>query len=126
MKNNSQKNKFPLTRPRRMRSDKFSRRLMRESVLTTDDLIYPMFVIDGDNQRIPIESMPGIERLSTDQLLREVKKLVELKIPAIAIFPVVPKDEARIRVQISAGMEKSDLDQAINKFSKVGKTMGVI
>ena len=51
MKNNSQKNKFPLTRPRRMRSDNFSRRLMRESVLTTDDLIYPMFVIDGDNQK---------------------------------------------------------------------------
>ena len=73
MKNNSQKNKFPLTRPRRMRSDNFSRRLMRESVLTTDDLIYPMFVVDGNNQRIPIESMPGIERLSVDQLLKETK-----------------------------------------------------
>ena len=93
MKNNSQKNKFPLTRPRRMRSDNFSRRLMRESVLTTDDLIYPMFVIDGDNQRIPIESMPGIERLSVDQLLKETKRLVELKIPAIALFPVVPKEK---------------------------------
>ena len=76
-----------------MRSDKFSRRLMRESVLTTDDLIYPMFVIDGDNQRIPIESMPGIERLSIDQLLKETKRLVELKIPAIALFPVVPKEK---------------------------------
>ena len=76
-----------------MRSDKFSRRLMRESVLTTDDLIYPMFVIDGDNQRIPIESMPGIERLSVDQLLKETKRLVELKIPAIALFPVVPKEK---------------------------------
>ena len=76
-----------------MRSDKFSRRLMRESVLTTDDLIYPMFVIDGHNQRIPIESMPGIERLSIDQLLKETKRLVELKIPAIALFPVVPKEK---------------------------------
>ena len=76
-----------------MRSDDFSRRLMRESVLTTDDLIYPMFVIDGDNQRIPIESMPGIERLSVDQLLKETKRLVELKIPAIALFPVVPKEK---------------------------------
>ena len=93
MKNNSQKNKFPLTRPRRMRSDNFSRRLMRESVLTTDDLIYPMFVINGDNQRIPIESMPGIERLSIDQLLKDTKRLVELKIPAIALFPVVPKEK---------------------------------
>ena len=93
MKNNSQKSKFPLTRPRRMRSDDFSRRLMRESVLTTDDLIYPMFVVDGDNKRIPIKSMPGIERLSIDQLLKEAKKLVDLKIPAIALFPVVSKDK---------------------------------
>ena len=93
MKNNSQKSKFPLTRPRRMRSDDFSRRLMRESVLTTDDLIYPMFVVDGNNKRIPIKSMPGIERLSIDQLLKEAKKLVDLKIPAIALFPVVPKDK---------------------------------
>ena len=93
MKNNSQKSKFPLTRPRRMRSDDFSRRLMRESVLTTDDLIYPMFVVDGNNKRIPIKSMPGIERLSIDQLVKEAKKLVDLKIPAIALFPVVSKDK---------------------------------
>ena len=76
-----------------MRSDDFSRRLMRESVLTTDDLIYPMFVVDGDNKRIPIKSMPDIERLSIDQLLKEAKKLVDLKIPAIALFPVVSKDK---------------------------------
>ena len=76
-----------------MRSDNFSRRLMRESVLTTDDLIYPMFVVDGDNQRIPIESMPGIERLSIDQLLKETKRLVELKIPAIALFPVISEEK---------------------------------
>jgi len=76
-----------------MRSDDFSRRLMRESILTTDDLIYPMFVVDGDNKRIPIKSMPGIERLSIDQLLKEAKKLVDLKIPAIALFPVVSKDK---------------------------------
>ena len=76
-----------------MRSDDFSRRLMRESVLTTDDLICPMFVVDGNNKRIPIKSMPGIERLSIDQLLKEAKKLVDLKIPAIAIFPVVSQDK---------------------------------
>ena len=76
-----------------MRSDDFSRRLMRESVLTTDDLIYPMFVVDGNNKRIPIKSMPGIERLSIDQLLKEAKKLVDLKIPAIALFPVVSKNK---------------------------------
>ena len=76
-----------------MRSDEFSRRLMRESLLTTDDIIYPMFVVDGKNKRIPIEPMPGIERLSADQLLEEVKELVELKIPAIALFPVVAKEK---------------------------------
>jgi len=76
-----------------MRSDDFSRRLMRESLLTTDDLIYPMFVVGGDNKRIPIKSMPGIERLSIDQLLKEAKKLVDLKIPAIALFPVVSKNK---------------------------------
>ncbi len=76
-----------------MRSDEFSRRLMRESSLTTDDIIYPMFVVDGKNQRIPIASMPDIERLSADQLLEEVKELVELKIPAIALFPVVAKEK---------------------------------
>ena len=57
-----------------MRSDDFSRRLMRESVLTTDDLICPMFVVNGNNKRIPIKSMPCIERLSIDQLLKEAKK----------------------------------------------------
>jgi porphobilinogen synthase len=93
MKNNSQKNKFPLTRPRRMRGDDFSRRLMRESIITTDDLVYPMFVTEGNNQRISIESMPGIERLSIDHLLEEIEKLVELKIPAIALFPVVSKEK---------------------------------
>ena len=89
MKKNSQKNKFPSTRPRRMRSDDFSRRLMRESIITTDDLIYPMFVTEGSNQKIPIESMPDIDRLSIDLLLKEAEKLVKLKIPAVAIFPVI-------------------------------------
>ena len=65
----SQKNKFPSTRPRRMRSDEFSRRLMRESTITTDDLIYPMFIVEGSKKRVPIESMPGISRLSIDVLL---------------------------------------------------------
>ena len=83
MKKNSQKNKFPSTRPRRMRSDDFSRRLMRESIITTDDLIYPMFVTEGSNQKIPIESMPDIDRLSIDLLLKEAEKLVKLKIPAV-------------------------------------------
>lgn len=78
---------FPLTRMRRMRRDEFSRRLMRETRLSTDDLIYPMFIVEGQNQRQEIASMPDIFRLSIDELLREVEELVALDIPAIALFP---------------------------------------
>jgi porphobilinogen synthase len=83
---------FPNTRLRRMRRDEFSRRLMRETQLTVDSLIYPMFVVEGAKQRQPIASMPGIERLSVDELLRECASLARLSIPAIALFPVVPAD----------------------------------
>jgi len=84
---------YPLSRPRRMRRDDFSRRLMRENTLTTDDLIYPVFVLEGEGQREAIASMPGIERLSIDLLLEEAAELVELGIPAIALFPVTPLDK---------------------------------
>jgi len=80
--------RFPLTRMRRMRADAFSRRLMRETVLTPDDLIYPIFVVEGSNQRQQIPSMPGIERLSLDQLALEAKRIAALGIPAVALFPV--------------------------------------
>lgn len=79
---------FPITRMRRMRKDSFSRNLMRENTLSTDDLIYPMFIIEGENKREAIKSMPGIERLSLDLLVSEVKELNELGIPMIALFPV--------------------------------------
>jgi len=81
---------FPRSRMRRMRRDDFSRRLMRESRLTTDDLIYPLFVIEGLGQREPVLSMPGVERLSLDELVRECRVAVDLGIPAVAIFPVTP------------------------------------
>jgi len=77
---------------RRMRRDDFSRRLMRESVLTPDDLIYPMFVLEGHGQREPVASMPGIERVSIDLLLKEAAELVELGVPMVALFPVTPAD----------------------------------
>ncbi|MFO8025777.1 porphobilinogen synthase [Thiohalophilus sp.] len=84
---------------RRMRRDDFSRRLMRESQLSVDDLIYPMFVLEGKGLRESVPSMPGIERLSIDQLLRESEQLLELGIPAVALFPVTPdevkSDDAR-------------------------------
>jgi len=81
---------LPNSRMRRMRSSDFSRRLMRENHLTTDDLIYPMFIIEGHNQRQAVASMPGVERLSVDLLVAEAKELVALGIPAIALFPVTP------------------------------------
>ena len=83
-------NSFPSTRMRRMRRDEFSRRLMRETHLSVDSLIYPIFVVEGRGERQPVASMPGIERLTVDELLRECATLMRLKIPAIALFPVVP------------------------------------
>jgi len=76
------------TRQRRMRSSDFSRRLMRETILTIDDLIYPVFVIEGENKRQTIDSMPGVERISIDLLLEEAREIFTLGVPAIALFPV--------------------------------------
>jgi len=84
---------YPKVRMRRMRRDDFSRRLMRESRLSTDDLIYPVFVLEGDNRSEAVASMPGVERLSVDLLVREAEELVELGIPAIALFPVTPVEQ---------------------------------
>lgn len=78
---------FPQTRLRRTRSQDFMRRLVRETALATDDLIYPMFVVDGQGRRDPIDSMPGIERYSIDQLIAEAANAYDLGIPAIALFP---------------------------------------
>ena len=84
---------FPATRMRRLRANDFSRRLMRENQLTVNDLIYPMFVCEGSNERQAVGSMPGIERLSIDLLVAEAKQLAALGIPAIALFPVVGADK---------------------------------
>jgi porphobilinogen synthase len=81
---------FPQIRMRRMRRDDFSRRLMRESHISVDDLIYPMFILEGKKQRETVPSMPGIERVSIDNLLKEAEQLLNLGIPAIALFPVTP------------------------------------
>ena len=83
---------FPATRLRRNRRDEFSRRLVREHRLSVDDLILPVFVLDGENRRETIASMPGVERLSIDLLLEEVEQLVALGIPALALFPVTPAE----------------------------------
>lgn len=81
---------FPYRRPRRMRRDDFSRRLMRENQLTSSDLIYPVFAIEGERQIEAVPSMPGVERKSIDLLVEEAKACSELGIPAMAIFPVTP------------------------------------
>lgn len=81
--------KFPSVRMRRMRHDDFSRRLMRESRLSVDDLIYPVFVVDGQNKRVPVPSMPGVERLSIDLLLKVAEECVKFGIPVMALFPSI-------------------------------------
>ncbi len=80
---------FPAGRPRRLRRDSFTRNLVREHLLTAHDLIYPVFVVDGSHQRVPVGSMPGVERLSLDLLLPVAEECVNLGIPVMALFPVV-------------------------------------
>ena len=80
---------FPALRMRRMRRDDFSRRLMRETVLTPDDLIHPVFVLDGKARTEDVESMPGVQRMTIDKLLPRAEECVELGIPVLALFPVI-------------------------------------
>lgn len=88
-----------MTRPRRMRRDDFSRRLMRENKLSADDLIYPIFIAEDKEDQVDVASMPGVRRLSVEELLNESDQLLELGIPAIALFPVInnskKSDDAR-------------------------------
>jgi porphobilinogen synthase len=84
---------YPATRKRRMRRDEFSRRLMREVHLRADDLVYPMFVLEGRGRREAVGSMPGVERVSIDLLMREAGESLELGVPAIALFPVTPPEK---------------------------------
>src|SRR5580765_6221608 len=80
---------FPTRRMRRMRRDDFSRRLVREHRLTPDDLIYPVFVLDGERREEPVASLPGVSRKSIDLLFADAERCVALGIPAIALFPVI-------------------------------------
>jgi len=83
---------YPFTRMRRMRRDDFSRRLMRENQVSPNDFIYPVFVLEGQGQREPVGSMPGIERVSIDLLVEEAREVYGLGIPAVALFPVTPEE----------------------------------
>ena len=118
-------NSFPKIRMRRMRRDEFSRRLMRETQLTVDSLIYPMFVVEGRKQRQAVASMPGIERVSVDELLRECESLVRLRIPAIALFPVTPTEKKTLDARESWNPE-GIAQQAARAVKKEFPSLGVI
>ena len=119
----SEKTGFPNTRMRRMRSNEFSRRLMREHRLHTDDLIYPVFIIEGKKKREPVSSMPGIERLTIDELLKDSEELLKLGIPAIALFPVTPTDKKSEDARESCnpdGLAQRAVQAIKEKFPELG------
>ncbi|WP_455200161.1 porphobilinogen synthase [Kaarinaea lacus] len=116
---------MPSIRMRRMRRDDFSRRLMRESQLSVDDLIYPIFVIEGEGQREKVESMPGVERVSIDELVKEAEDLVQLGVPAIALFPVV--GDAKKSLDAKEAFNPDGLAQrAVRALKKAQPSLGVI
>ena len=115
---------YPYTRLRRMRRDVFSRRLMRETVLTTNDLIYPVFVHELDG-RAPVGSMPGIERLSIDELMKVGKEMSELGIPAIALFPVTAP-EAKSLTAEAAWDDDGLCQRAVRALKSRFPELGVI
>ena len=125
MPDSAKKGLFLASRPRRMRHAEFSRRLIRESNLTTNDLIYPMFIIEGEGQREKIDSMPDIERLSVDLLLEEANTLLKLNIPAIALFPVI--DPAKKSDSAAEAWNPDGLiQQAVRRLKQHYPELGVI
>ncbi|MDF1782500.1 MAG: porphobilinogen synthase [Alcanivoracaceae bacterium] len=110
---------------RRMRRDDFSRRLMRETTLTVDDLIYPMFVLEGENRTESIASMPGIQRYSIDLLVKEVETLAALGIPAIALFPVTPQEAKSLDAK-EAWNPNGLVQRTVRAIKQVVPEMGVI
>lgn len=117
---------FPTRRLRRLRKHDFSRRLVAENVLTANDLIYPVFVIEGENKRVKVPSMPGVERLTIDQLLIEAALLVKYGVPAVALFPVVEGDKKSLMAEES--YNPNGLAQRAVKALKqaFGEKLGVI
>jgi porphobilinogen synthase len=116
---------YPYTRKRRMRRDDFSRRLMRENSLSADDFIYPVFVLEGEQQREPIASMPGIDRLSIDLLVAEALEVEQLGIPAIALFPVITAD-AKSEDAAEAWNPDGLVQRAIHAIKQAAPDLGVI
>ena len=114
---------YPSTRMRRNRRDDFSRRLTRENRLSCDDLILPVFVLEGENQREAITSMPGVERLSIDLLLGQARECVELGIPAMALFPVTPAEKKSLDAAEAwnpGGLAQRTVKALKNAFPELG------
>jgi porphobilinogen synthase len=116
---------FPYTRMRRMRADDFSRRLMRETVLTPDDFIWPVFVIEGEDRTEKVASMPGVERMSIDRLLLKAGECVRLGVPAIALFPVTAP-EAKTEDACEAWNPGGLAQRAVRALKKAYPELGVM
>ena len=116
---------FPAHRPRRLRADDFSRRLTREHRLSEDDLIWPVFVIEGQDQREPVASMPGVYRMSIDHLLRKAEECLALGVPAIALFPVTP-DSAKSEDAAEAYNPDGLAQRAVRALKEKLPELGVI
>ena len=116
---------YPRVRMRRMRRDDFSRRLMRETTLTASDFIYPVFVMEGSKQRVAVPSMPGVDRLSVDELVREAEAVAKLGVPAMALFPVTPP-EAKSLDGREAWNPEGLAQRAVRALKKAVPELGVI
>jgi porphobilinogen synthase len=117
--------RFPRTRLRRLRRDDFSRRLVREHRLTVDDLIEPVFIIEGKNHAEPVASMPGVTRVSIDLLLKQAEAWVKLGLPAVALFPVTPKEKKTLNAK-EAYNAKGLAQRAVRELKKNFPELGVI
>ena len=118
-------NMFLAIRPRRLRKDEFSRRLMRENVLTTNDLIYPVFVLDGESRTEDVKSMPGVQRQSIDVLLKTAGECVKLGIPALALFPVVNQQFKSLDA-LEAFNDEGLVPRSIKALKKAYPELGII
>ena len=117
--------RFPVNRLRRMRRDDFSRRLMRESRLTADDLIYPVFIVEGQARSEPVASMPGVERQSVDRVLKTAERTLNLGVPALALFPVIDAQLKSLGAE-EAWNPQGLLPRAVAALKKEFPTLGII
>jgi porphobilinogen synthase len=117
--------RYPRIRMRRMRRDEFSRRMMRETTLTASDLIYPVFVMEGSKQRVAVPSMPGVDRVTVDELVRDAEAIARLGVPAMALFPVTAP-EAKSLDGREAWSPEGLAQRAVRALKKAVPELGVI